>query len=221
VNGRRLRTTSFGFVADIAGNYSGFKDFWEYDPAIDKWTKKADFPGTGYMRPAAFAFANTGFVGLGGYDAGGFGETAYSKEFWQYDAVTDKWTKQNDFPGYNLGGVGSVCSTSTMGFVFCWGDFSDAEFWQFNPVTNTWASLPFSNFYSFAINNKLYSFPHSTFWEFDLITNTLDRKANFNRFHDVGSVAFSIGNRGFVATGATRVSADKINFFNDFWQFTP
>ena len=53
---------------DPTGNFSTFlKDVWEYDPSMDIWTQKGDFPGAG--RDAAFSFVLNGIAYMGcGYN---------------------------------------------------------------------------------------------------------------------------------------------------------
>jgi N-acetylneuraminic acid mutarotase len=41
------------------------KDFWEYDPATNKWTAKADFTGKERVFSSQFAIGTDGYVGLG------------------------------------------------------------------------------------------------------------------------------------------------------------
>jgi len=72
------------------------KDFWEYDPATDAWTRKADFAGKAREGAVAFSVANKGYVGLGAnlrlpeYDY---------KDMWKYDPSTNQWTPSISFPG--------------------------------------------------------------------------------------------------------------------------
>lgn len=60
------------------------KDFWEYDPAVDKWARKADFAGTRVDVKVGFSIGNKGYIGLGNLPVGS------SNEFWEYDPVRDR-----------------------------------------------------------------------------------------------------------------------------------
>ena len=108
--------------------------FWEYDPTVDKWTSKADFPSNPRYRTVGFAVGGYGYIGLG-QDT-----LSYYKDFWQYNPSTDQWTKKADYPG--LG------SASLLGFIL--GDFIYAgcgadsthvysDFWQYNPSSDKWS----------------------------------------------------------------------------------
>ena len=55
-----------------------FKDFWEYDPATNAWTQKADFGGTARDGAVGFSIGSKGYIGTG-YDG-----TGSTKDFWEY-----------------------------------------------------------------------------------------------------------------------------------------
>ncbi len=76
------------------------RDFWEYDPLTDSWTRKADFPGSGRAYALAFAMGTKGYVtqGLLGMTNGGASVTL-GRDLWEYDAQQDAWTRRTDFPG--------------------------------------------------------------------------------------------------------------------------
>jgi hypothetical protein len=40
-------------------------DFWEYDPATNAWTQKANFAGLARETPVGFAIGNKGYIGCG------------------------------------------------------------------------------------------------------------------------------------------------------------
>ena len=42
-----------------------FKDFWEYDPATNTWTQKADFGGTARTNAVGFSIGSKGYIGTG------------------------------------------------------------------------------------------------------------------------------------------------------------
>jgi N-acetylneuraminic acid mutarotase len=68
------------------------KDFWEFDPSTNVWTRKKDFPGSGRFSGIGFNLKNIGFIGLG--TDGGF-----LKDIYYYDANTDLWNFANNFDG--------------------------------------------------------------------------------------------------------------------------
>jgi N-acetylneuraminic acid mutarotase len=70
---------------------TGIKEFWQYDPATDTWTQKADFGGSERELAKGFSIGNKGYIGWGQ-------NTGYSslKEFWEYNPATDTWTRKAD-----------------------------------------------------------------------------------------------------------------------------
>src|SRR5438045_7987523 len=85
------------------------KDFWEYDPATDTWTQKADFGGVARNRATGFSINGKGYIGTG-WDG------SFRKDFWEYDPATNTWTLKADFggtarysaPGFSIGNKGYV-----------------------------------------------------------------------------------------------------------------
>ena len=69
------------------------KDFWEYDPSTDKWTRKADVPGTAREEASAFSIGGYGYMGIGTYSIG----TGSVADFWKYDPILDSWSSVADF----------------------------------------------------------------------------------------------------------------------------
>jgi len=116
------------------------RDFWEYNPATNKWTKKADFGGDIRAHATAFSIGNKGYLGIGDWvDYDGF-EYDIKNDFWEYNPSTNKWTRKADFaggdwwaaPGFSIDGKGYV-GTGYDGI----GD-SRSAFWEYNPGTNKW-----------------------------------------------------------------------------------
>jgi len=85
-------------------NYANYGTLYEYDPANDQWTQKSTYPvtnqGNSWVRmPFVFTLNNKGYVSCGEVrKTVGIG-VDYSKETYEYDPVTDKWTRKADFPG--------------------------------------------------------------------------------------------------------------------------
>ena len=86
------------------------KDFWEYDPAANTWTQKADFGGTARYGAVGFSIGSKGYIGTG-YDG------SYIKDFWEYDPAANTWTQKADFGGTaRYGAVGfSIGSKGYIG----------------------------------------------------------------------------------------------------------
>lgn len=120
----------FGIERDNSTGKS-FRNFYEYDPQNDSWTKKADFPGVALDGVVSFSIGGKGYVGLG-YN---------SLELWEYDPALDVWTMASTFPGeirnnptwfvlnenvYILGGAKQGSQNGLN------------DVWEYTPATNIW-----------------------------------------------------------------------------------
>src|ERR1051326_6912607 len=74
-----------------------YKDWWQYNPATDTWTQKADFGflvgGTARNRAIGLSINGKGYVGTG-WDG-----TNYLQKWYEYDPGSNAWTQKTDFPG--------------------------------------------------------------------------------------------------------------------------
>ncbi|MBL0128564.1 MAG: T9SS type A sorting domain-containing protein [Flavobacteriales bacterium] len=71
---------------------TSFADFWEFDPATEQWTPRADV-GAIFEKGVAFSIGDKGYVGTGGY-----GFLAHD-DFKEYDPVADTWTPKQVYGG--------------------------------------------------------------------------------------------------------------------------
>jgi N-acetylneuraminic acid mutarotase len=192
------------------------KQFYEYDPAIDKWTAKADFPGGARQETSAYGLSDKGYAGLGEDN------NSAQKDWWQYDPGTDSWTRKKDFPGsFSYGGSGFVLNGKIY---IC----TVAECWQYDPANDSWIrknNVPRQNaiFRGLTINNKGYLMGAET-WQYDEVTDTWTQKATFTQ--RIGGALFSIGNKGYYGTGlgfpGNGLSHPFNTYYNsDFWEYTP
>ena len=93
--------TGYQITGINAGNY--LKDFWEYNPAIDQWTRLTDVPGDARARATAFALEGYGYAGLGTNKWYGYNNEdekfTPNKDFYRFNPSSRSWTKLNDFGG--------------------------------------------------------------------------------------------------------------------------
>jgi hypothetical protein len=81
-----------GYVVNqIAGQVP---HIYAYDPVADKWTRKADFPGTLRTTGTGFSANGKGYFGLG-VDKDGRG----LRDLWAYDPAKNAWTYHSEYPG--------------------------------------------------------------------------------------------------------------------------
>jgi hypothetical protein len=58
-----------------------YDDFWEYEPALNVWTQKADFEGADVNYPVGFSIGTVGYLGTGTTVGGA------TDDFWEYNPV--------------------------------------------------------------------------------------------------------------------------------------
>ena len=228
-----------GYLGTGYDGSSGTKDFWEYDPGENKWTKMADFGGSARYNAAGFSIGNKGYIGTG-YDG-----STYYKDLWEYDPSGNSWTQKANLPsiqgfweterraavGFSIGNKGYIGLGVRQG-IFTTITFQD--FYEYNPATEAWlniASLPEGagaryDAVGFSIGSKGYvgtgylsnsNHYYKDFWEYDPGTNSWTSKA------DVGgtggsarqaAIGFSVGNKGYIGTGY-----NGSIFLKDFWEY--
>jgi hypothetical protein len=70
-------------------------EFYEYNPANDQWTKKANFPAENRRRGVLFNISQRIFYGTGQSVQTLVG----LRDIWEYKPATDTWKKVGDYPG--------------------------------------------------------------------------------------------------------------------------
>jgi N-acetylneuraminic acid mutarotase len=200
-----------------------YKDWWEYDPATNSWTQKADYAGGKRYHAAGFSIGNLGYVGTGR-------DTTFSnrRDFWEYNPVTNTWTQKAMFGGQaRRGAVGF--SVNGRGYIGTGSGLSD--FWEYNPVTNSWmqrASFPGGGRQSavgFSIGSRGYigtgssgGNPTGDLWEYNPTNNTWVQKAPLPGLPRMEACGFSYNGFGYVGTGDNFSSGTN---YDDFWRFDP
>ena len=101
----------------------------------DTWTQKVNFGGTARYSAVGFSIGSRGYIGTG-YDG-----SAFKKDFWEYNPLTNAWTQKADFGGtarYSAVGF----SIGSRGYIGTGRDNSSPvvtkDFWEYNPTANTW-----------------------------------------------------------------------------------
>lgn len=122
-------------VGGINGDLTvSYKDVYEYDPALDKWAKKADFGGEGRGNMSTFAIDGKGYAGLGWVwtSLGGLPYASKINDFWEYDPKKDSWIKKADIPASS--DEVAFFNTDSNAYVIN----SVMQLFQFNPKLNVW-----------------------------------------------------------------------------------
>jgi N-acetylneuraminic acid mutarotase len=83
---------------------SQLNDFYEYDPSLNLWTAKANFPGGARYSLLESTIGNKGYVGTG--------YSPLRNDWWEYDPVTNIWVQKANQP--------TVLRQAATGFSFKW-----------------------------------------------------------------------------------------------------
>lgn len=186
---------------DEGGNY--INEFWEYDPALNKWSQKSSPPANATRTfPVAFSIGLKGYIGLGQKMTPNY-NVEYYNDFWEWDPATDVWSKKADFPGLGRSGAAGF-AIGNSGYVGT-GDCS-----YLFPGMNDDAGpvLPPSEGPLLA-----------DFWEYNQASDQWTRKANYSGSARSHAVGFSISNKGYIGGG-------QYDFYSgvghqDFWEWNP
>lgn len=183
-------------------------DIWEYNPADDSWTQKADYGGGQTYGATAFTIGNKAYVGAHVY-----GQT----EFYEFDPIANTWTLiapcpggSSDHPSFTINNRGYFIGNSNL--------------YEYDPTFNNWIThgpLPtgvWSWDNAFNIDDKGYLITDNGFWEYKPSTDNWAMRANYPGEGIGGWACFGINGMGYVATG-------YINFLNptsrQTWQYDP
>jgi N-acetylneuraminic acid mutarotase len=210
-----------------------FEDWWEFDPATNSWSQKADYMGGICYHAAGFAIDDIGYVGTGRISPSG---SVLVKDFFKYDPTTNTWEQLTDFPGsgrrgavgFAIGGYGYVGTGS-----------SSEDMYRYDPTTDSWtqvANVPGGARMSaigFALDGYGYvgtgyrynqGWSSTDFHKYNPVTDT------WTPIADVGidpiegpmprmeSTGFGLNGKGYVITGVTISSGDN---YKDFWEYDP
>jgi N-acetylneuraminic acid mutarotase len=182
---------AFGYIG--TGSPSGqigneTKQFWQYNPVNNSWTRKADFAGLQRDRAVGFSIASKGYIGTG-YQFDGVSPSSLG-DFWEYNPATDSWIQKASFQ--ELARANAVgFSTGSRGYIGM-GYSNKTDFWQYNPDIDSWLQVAtFSGegrlFPSaFSIGNKGYvgmgysvgtqgTIYYNDFWEYEEQTLGMDQ----------------------------------------------
>lgn len=212
-----------GYVGTGRGVSVYLKDFWEYDPATNVWTQKADIGGVARIGGTGFSIAGKGYLGLG------FDGINHLIDFWEFNPSTNVWTAKANFGGagrretvgFAIGNKGYVGTGYTSFYV--------NDFWEYDPQINAWiprASFPGTRRYGavgFGLNGKGYlgaGFSDidgfkKDFWEYDPVSNAWLQKADLPASR-LNAIGFNIANKGYVSLDFTVNSGTT-----ELWEYTP
>ena len=190
------------------GQDISYKDWWEYDPASDTWTQKADFPVSTHGA-VALVVDNCPIVG---------GGSALSTQFYKFDPALNTWapiancilSNPGDSQGFTI---------NNRGFVYQGNQLA-----KYNPNTDSWsmcatAPMTFGQWTcAFAIEGSGFIKGGNQLWEYKPLHDQWYQRATFPGVSTGGSSAFAIQQHGYVTcgyVGGLSVVTDQV------WSFHP
>jgi N-acetylneuraminic acid mutarotase len=225
----------FGYLDENFQTLDNLNDFYEYNSSSKVWTKKADFPGVGRMKVAAFSIGEKGYIGFGqslvncdqGCDQIGY------KDIWEYDPILDHWETTGTYDQISNGET--IYSKSyvindkvyiTFGYDLWVFNSSDKSLSKIGPLPESMILTT-----GFEINDKIYMGTGGTtdlntlFYEFDPSTVTWTKKADLpgpvRRF----ASGFAFKGKGYIlcGQGQKELSPGYYQFIGlkDTWQYDP
>ncbi|MCX6312706.1 MAG: hypothetical protein NT084_13870 [Bacteroidetes bacterium] len=199
-----------GYVCTGQGDNTDFlKDNWEYDPSLDVWTQKADFPGSARRGAVAFVIDGIAYVGTG-EDASGL-----RKDFFKYDPVNNIWGYVSDFAGTpRKQAVG--LSMGAQGYVGTGYDgIMRNDFWQYLVFQNMWVqktNFPgspragatgwgiFPNAYIATGEDNNFNYKNDV-WEYDYFTDQWIQRTSLPASGRKNAISFVINGVAYLGTG--------------------
>lgn len=214
----------FGYVGLGLNDGLHTDQVWQYNPNLDTWTRKANFPGGPRTKVATFTVNGKAYVGMGQKF-----NSEYS-DLWEYDPQNDSWTQKASFPGemtfvnaFSVNGKGYYAAGFSASSEYI------AHVWEYDPILDEWnrkadapLTYPAPEAAVFTIGDRAYlaggnfwGFGTNHVWEYDPIEDKWLQKADL----PVGlsrAVGFSLSDRGFVAGG---LGEDGFSESNDLYEY--
>lgn len=234
-----------GHVKPFIGSYETeylFNDFWEYDPATDQWTQKADLPFPKVLDVAYFTINGKGYLTTGVIGETETHQLLYTNDLWEYDPSLDKWTQKASFPGTaRLGGLSF--SVANKGYVGSGAKSKDSkfnyesltDFWEYDPLTDQWTqkqSFPAAGSkYALGLSTSTYGYGYifgnsssenrKEWWRYNPSTDNWQRMKDFQGTASFLPSGFVINDQVYFITGKVRDYNDFITPYlgSDFWMY--
>lgn len=210
IHGKGYVGTGMDNANALIGNK--LKDLWEYDPLVNAWTQKADFPGSGgngIYFSTAFTVDNKGYI-----CGGKWGPSLYSSQLWEYKPGNDEWIQRANFPPgvrYQL----SSFSIGNFGYVGLGAnqDTYKKDFYRYNPGSNQWTQIADliggerGSACAFTLENHGFICLGSNggllgdLLEYNPVSNEWELRCAYGGSERKNAVAFVVNGRAFVGLG--------------------
>lgn len=207
-------------------------DLWEYDPATDSWSQRANMPAPPRRNAIAAQFTDKAFVGLGmDNDDASIGSRL--SDIWEYNPISNSWMQGQDFPGGDSLGVYNATAFSNGKYLYvCGGKKGPSDYlnqlWAYDTDLQHWLRL--ADFPG-GVRNKLSSFVvdgvayvglgedediyHNDLWSYDIDQNIWTQKANLPSSGRANASSFVLQDRGYILFG------ENGGYLKELWEYYP
>jgi len=229
LNGKGYVGMGFDINCPFYSDTAHLKDFWCFDPKLNTWSRKADFPSKYTDACISMVYKNEIYVGFG-FDGWGF-----SRYFFKYTPEQDKWTELNWFPGPERVG-GTMCTDGEKVYFGTGFDtYNQNDWWEYFPATDSWKALTRmpdtgrENGVSISINNRYFVTTgrhfagdmtgggvKSDIMEYDPIRKVWYKRGDIPTSGRENALVFSINGKGYIGFGE-----NDSTVLNDFYSFEP
>lgn len=212
-----------GLDSDTAAVGTILNDFWEYDPSLNSWMQKADYPGaggSGVYYATGFAINESGFI-----CAGKIGPDNYVYDLWEWDSTSDTWIPRTSFPGGDRHALSSfVVEGKAYVGMGTDHDLYRKDWWQYDPETYIWvakADLPGnerSEASTFTLGQRGFVIfgtdggYSDELWSYNPFDDSWSIQASFPPSGRKDGIAFAIGDTAYAGTGKND-SGKKRSFY--------
>lgn len=212
-----LAIDNFGYIGlgiDSAEAFQGnaLADFWQYNPATNTWTQKANYPGAGGLGiyfATAFSLDHKGFV-----CCGKIGSDNYSNEVWEYKPFSDTWAQRGNFPAGDRYQLSSFV-VNGVAFVGLGADYNTyrKDMWEYNAGSDVWTqkanfaggergsastfTLGQRGFVCLGADGGL----KNDLWEYNPFQDSWTARASYDGSARKTAIAFTVNGKAYVGTG--------------------
>ncbi|MFC2109876.1 IPT/TIG domain-containing protein [Bacteroidota bacterium] len=217
---------SASFVKDNFGYVIGSNSsvMLKYNAENDSWENNLSLPENSGGKPFSFVSGSKVFVLL-------------NSSFWEYNSLTNSWTKRNNFPGtlqtdrrYNF----NFSITDKLYIGNCYKTY---DFWEYNTQEDSWkrkedfignfdTSNPVWGNYTFSVDQKGFlgvsqtAFATNTLWEYNQSEDTWITKTPIPSNAYSLYASFVINNEAYVGLGRNFKWGDGY-VSNKLWKYNP
>lgn len=201
------------------GHYNGtgvetyFSDWWEFDPATNAWSQKADFignNGNGELGARAISLETVCYIGLGELD---------HTSLYKYDPITNTWVEVAAPPASNqFRDTQDMVIGHKAYFTDLWGD----ELYEYDCDLDLWTfkgMLPFPWYFvfsGFSLGGKGYIKAYDQLWEYDPVLNSWTFVNMFPGIAQLASVSFVQDEKAYIVCGHGSTGSELTS---EVWQY--